>query len=347
MSAGRSCWRACPSRHLLDALTLGQLFVVALLAGAGCSSRPRTRRSSSPSSLARATSTRTEAQRVALGVVRRRACRRRRPRAALQRPRRRPGRRGDVPLLRVPDRPRRRRGAPTRHGGELAPEPRPRGLGLVVRHPVLRAGLGCATTINFFTFMVSPGDPVREPHARPVGRRHRPRVRHRALAVGAVLAPRLAARFGVGRVIVAGAILFPAPLALLALAGGRRGRPPRSSPSSSSSPLGVMCFDVNLNSLQTSVIPDEVRSRVAGAFSTINYGVRPLGAVAGGLLGTYVGVRETLVLGAIGDVVDPLAAALADSRLCARSRSSRLRSAGATPRSGPRLACSRASARQA
>ena len=101
--------------------------------------------------------------------------------------------------------------------------------------------------------------------------------------------------------IVAGAILFPAPLALLALAGG----PTWAAATVLAvvefvSALGVMCFDVNLNSLQTSVIPDEVRSRVAGAFSTINYGIRPLGAVAGGLLGTYVGVRETLVLGAIG-----------------------------------------------
>ena len=147
--------------------------------------------------------------------------------------------------------------------------------------------------------------------------------------------------------IVAGAILFPAPLALLALAGG----PTWAAATVLAvvefvSALGVMCFDVNLNSLQTSVIPDEVRSRVAGAFSTINYGVRPLGAVAGGLLGTYVGVRETLVLGAIGDVVDPLAAALADS-ICALARGARASGGRATPRSGPRLACSRASARQA
>jgi hypothetical protein len=42
--------------------------------------------------------------------------------------------------------------------------------------------------------------------------------------------------------------------------------------------VGVMLFDVNLNSLQACVTPDELRSRVSGAFSTVNYGVRPLGA---------------------------------------------------------------------
>jgi MFS family permease len=184
------------------------------------------------------------------------------------------------------------------------------GLGFVVRHPFLRAGLGCATTINFFTFMVSAlvilfASRTLGLSAGVIGLAFG--IGALGGVVGAVLAPRLAARFGVGHVIVAGAILFPAPLALLALADG----PAWAAATLLAvvefvSALGVMCFDVNLNSLQTSVIPDEVRSRVAGAFSTINYGIRPLGAVAGGLLGTYVGVRETLVLGAVGGTLSIL-----------------------------------------
>ncbi|MFG2725336.1 hypothetical protein [Streptomyces canus] len=46
--------------------------------------------------------------------------------------------------------------------------------------------------------------------------------------------------------------------------------------------LGVMWFDVPLNSLQTAVTPDSLRSRVTGAYSTVNYGIRLLGALAGG-----------------------------------------------------------------
>ena len=125
--------------------------------------------------------------------------------------------------------------------------------------------------------------------------------------VGAVAAPVLAARFGVGPVIVAGAILFPAPLALLALAGG-----PEWSAAlvlgavEFVSALGVMLFDVNLNALQASVTPDAVRSRVSGAFSTINYGIRPLGAVVGGVLGTQIGLRPTLVVAALGGTLSAL-----------------------------------------
>jgi outer membrane lipoprotein SlyB len=61
-----------------------------------------------------------------------------------------------------------------------------------------------------------------------------------------------------------------------------------------------MCFDVPLNALMTAVTPDPVRSRVVGAFSTVNYGIRPAGAIAGGLLGDAIGIGPTMVLAAIG-----------------------------------------------
>jgi predicted MFS family arabinose efflux permease len=46
-----------------------------------------------------------------------------------------------------------------------------------------------------------------------------------------------------------------------------------------------------------------MRSRVSGAFSSINYGIRPLGAVVGGLLGTWLGVRETLLISSAGGLL--------------------------------------------
>jgi predicted MFS family arabinose efflux permease len=59
-------------------------------------------------------------------------------------------------------------------------------------------------------------------------------------------------------------------------------------------------FDVNQNAVLTTVTPDDMRGRTTGAFSTINYGSRPIGAVAGGLLGTVLGLRPTLLLAAVG-----------------------------------------------
>ena len=125
--------------------------------------------------------------------------------------------------------------------------------------------------------------------------------------VGAILAPRVAALVGVGPAILVGAVLFPAPIGLLAVAGG----PPWAAAAVLGvvefvSALGVMLYDVNQNALQATVTPDAVRSRVAGAYSTINYGIRPLGALVGGLLGETLGLRPTLVLAAAGGVLSVL-----------------------------------------
>lgn len=110
-----------------------------------------------------------------------------------------------------------------------------------------------------------------------------------------------------GRSVVVGAVLFPAPFALAAIAGG-----PTWAAAGLLGPayflvgLGVMWFDVNLNSLQAVVTPDALRSRVVGAYSTVNYGIRPLGALAGGALATAFGLRATLVTVAVGGVLSVL-----------------------------------------
>ena len=184
------------------------------------------------------------------------------------------------------------------------------GLSLVLRHPILGPCLGGSTTINFFTLMASALLVLYA--SRELGLSAG--IIGLALGigavgglVGAVLAPRLAALVGVGPAILIGAVLFPAPIGLLALAGG----PTWVSAAVLGlvefvSALGVMLYDVNQNALQATVTPDAVRSRVAGAYSTINYGIRPLGALAGGLLGETLGLRPTLMLAAAGGVLSVL-----------------------------------------
>jgi hypothetical protein len=46
--------------------------------------------------------------------------------------------------------------------------------------------------------------------------------------------------------------------------------------------------------------PDDARGRRAGAYSAVNYGIRPAGALVGGWLGTVLGLRPTLVIGGVG-----------------------------------------------
>ncbi|MFE7399183.1 hypothetical protein [Streptomyces sp. NPDC057557] len=102
-------------------------------------------------------------------------------------------------------------------------------------------------------------------------------------------------------------MLFPAPIAIAATADGPLWlRAGALAAAEFFSGFGVILFDVNLNSLQAAVIPDGMRSRVAGAYSTINYGIRPVGAIVGGLLATFVGLRPTLLIAAVGGALSLL-----------------------------------------
>jgi len=61
-----------------------------------------------------------------------------------------------------------------------------------------------------------------------------------------------------------------------------------------------MVLDVGLGSLYAALVPDRLRARVSGAFLLVNYGVRPVGALAGGLLAAAIGLHVTMWVTAIG-----------------------------------------------
>jgi MFS family permease len=136
-------------------------------------------------------------------------------------------------------------------------------------------------------------------------------------AVGGVLGSfatkRIARRTGVGLAYVAGTFAFTVPLALIPLA-------PVPGPHAHGgsvilamlfgaeflSGFGVMMLDISIGSIFAAVIPDNVRSRVGGAFQAINYGTRPAGALLGGLLGSALGLRPALWIAVLGGVVGAL-----------------------------------------
>jgi len=119
--------------------------------------------------------------------------------------------------------------------------------------------------------------------------------------VGSAVTKPLASAIGVGWAYFAGCVLFTAPLLLVPLAGG-----PRLLVlamlflAEFGSGFGVMLLDISIGSIFAAVIPDELRSRVTGAFQAVNYGTRPLGALAGGALGTVLGLRPTLWIATVG-----------------------------------------------
>ena len=184
------------------------------------------------------------------------------------------------------------------------------GLRYVLRDELIRPELLCTATINLFNFVffavfilfateelgVSPGVLGVTLGIGAVGG-----------IIGALAAVRLERVIGIGPAFTLGCVLFPAPLVLVPIAtGSELVIALMLGTAEFLSAVGVMILDVNGNSLMLLRTPDRLRSRMSGTYRFVNYGVRPLGALIGGALGTTIGLEATLwigVVGALGGVV--------------------------------------------
>jgi hypothetical protein len=70
--------------------------------------------------------------------------------------------------------------------------------------------------------------------------------------------------------------------------------------------LAVVVFNVTARGLRQASTPDDLLGRVAATTRVLVFGLTPLGAVAGGLLGEWIGLQPTLVLAAGGELVAAL-----------------------------------------
>ena len=184
------------------------------------------------------------------------------------------------------------------------------GLRWILDSEIVRASLLATATINFFNFVffalfvlyatrelgVSPATLGLVLGAGAVGG-----------LVGSAVASPATRMIGVGPTFVVGCVLFPAPILLVPLAGG-----PYELVlaclfvAEFGSGLGVMLLDIAAGAIFAAVIPRRLRARVSGAYTFVNYGIRVLGSLLGGLLGAWIGLRETLWVGAAGAMLGVL-----------------------------------------
>jgi predicted MFS family arabinose efflux permease len=178
------------------------------------------------------------------------------------------------------------------------------GLRFVFGDELIRPQLLCTATINFFNFVFHAIFVLYATKELGV----RPAVLGLALGAGAVgglagalVAVRLERLFGIGRVFTLGCVLFPLPLVLVPVASGSELVVALMLGTAEFlSAVGVMILDVTGGSLMLLRTPDRVRARMTGTFRFVNYGVRPLGALLGGGLGTAIGLQTTLWIGVLG-----------------------------------------------
>ncbi len=121
--------------------------------------------------------------------------------------------------------------------------------------------------------------------------------------VGAVVAPRVARRIGLGLTNGLGGFgICIAPFTVVLAGGSRPVVVAVLLAGQFVAGVGVMLFDVNQNAVLMLVIPYRLRGRSTGAMRLLAYGPRPLGALAGGLLGAWIGLPATIWVAAIGGV---------------------------------------------
>jgi MFS family permease len=117
--------------------------------------------------------------------------------------------------------------------------------------------------------------------------------------LGSLSSTRLGKRFGVGSTTIVGAALSGPGTLLVALA-------PKSFPL----PLiiaggvvggfGSVVYNIQQVSLRQTITPERLQGRMNSVMRFLVWGTIPLGSLTGGALASSIGLRETLVVGAIG-----------------------------------------------
>jgi MFS family permease len=176
------------------------------------------------------------------------------------------------------------------------------GLGFVLKHPIIRKLVACGATTNLFSSIFTAMSIVflvRILHVKPGYIGLVWSVSAVGGIVGGTLAGRLSKRFGVARMIwmaplVLGLPIFLQPAAqpgwgvLLYMVGyfffGLHG----------------VIFNVAQRSYRQAITPPELLGRMNASIRFIAWGTLPIGATLGGVLGSQLGVRETIWIGVAG-----------------------------------------------
>ncbi|MER7968511.1 MFS transporter [Streptomyces sp. NPDC096080] len=125
--------------------------------------------------------------------------------------------------------------------------------------------------------------------------------------IGSAVTTRFSRRLGLGPTYLVGCLVFPAALVMTPLAHGPQWLVVAMLVAGEFvSAFGLMLFDISGATLQQAITPDRLRSRMQGAQMAISYGVRPVGALVAGALGTLLGVRPTLWIAVVGGFVSVL-----------------------------------------
>ena len=179
------------------------------------------------------------------------------------------------------------------------------GLRFVIRHPLQRPIIVFVALSNFFTtvlFAIFLVYAVRELDLAPQTIGLVLSLGSVGSLAGAVAANRIARALGIGPALIATATVGSLGLLLIPLASGDLAIP-LLVVANLLWGFYVLNYFVTAVSLIQAVTPDRLLGRTNASRRFVVQSMIPLGALAGGGLGTVLGLRETIAIGAVGALV--------------------------------------------
>jgi MFS family permease len=176
------------------------------------------------------------------------------------------------------------------------------GLRFVRGNPNLRAQAGCTATSNFssnISFAVFLVFAVRELGLSPgvIG------LVFSIGSVGSLLAAfsamRASRRFGIGPTTIAVVLLWGPATLLVAVAPEGNAAIPFLIASVFLFGVSVVTYNIIQVSFRQAICPPRLQGRMNSVMRFIVWGTIPVGGLLGGALGTWIGLRQTLVVGAV------------------------------------------------
>jgi len=177
------------------------------------------------------------------------------------------------------------------------------GLRFVLSNANLRAQAGCTATSNFFSsvaFSIILVYAVRvlDLSAGLIGLVFS--LGAIGGLVGAVFATRISSRFGIGPTTIATAALFGPTMLLVAFAPTGNAALPYLVTAQLVFGFTVVVYNIVQVSYRQAICPPRLQGRMNSVMRFIVWGTIPLGTMVGGVLASWIGLRETILVGAIG-----------------------------------------------
>ena len=176
------------------------------------------------------------------------------------------------------------------------------GLGFVLRNPYLRAISACTATSNFFWSMggaLLVVYAVRELEMSAAALGLAFSLGNAGPLLAAFTTNKISGRLGVGPTILWTSMLFSAALLPIPLASSEQ-PVPFLVVSAAFGGFAAVAYNITQVSFRQAICPERMQGRMNAVIRFLVWGTMPLGALLGGALGTWFGLRPALWVAAIG-----------------------------------------------